>query len=53
MYYLDIIKDIEKMIKPFKNWVLDNSDNPLFWLGIVIAVLIIFGVAYTAVHGRD
>ena len=53
MYTLDIIKEIDKFMKPVKQWIFDNYDNPFFWLGIVIIVLIIFGISYTAVHGKD
>ena len=53
MYNLDIVKDLKNMIKPLKEWIFDNADNPLFWLIIVLIVLGIFGAAYTAIHGRE
>lgn len=50
---LSIIDDINDFIKPFKNWIEKNYSNPLLWIGIVVAFLVIFGIAYSIVHGRD
>ncbi len=50
---LSIIDDINDFIKPLKDWIFKNSSNPLFWVGIVVIVLVIFGIAYSIVHGRD
>ena len=53
MYNLDIIKDIENFIKPAKNWLFDHYDNPLLWIGIVIGVLGVVGIAYAYLQDRS
>lgn len=50
---LSIIDNINDFIKPLKAWIFKNYSNPLLWIGIVVIVLVIFGIAYSIVHGRD
>lgn len=50
MYILSFIDDVNNFIKPVKNWLFNNYNNPLLWLGIVIGILGIFGIAYSFVH---
>ncbi len=53
MYILGIAETFNDFIKNVKDFFNDNYNNPLLWLGIVLGVLVIFGVAYTSLHGRD
>ena len=53
MYILNFIDEFNKFIKPAKDWLFDNYNNPLLWLGIVIGVLCVFGIAYGILQDRD
>ena len=53
MYNLSIVKTLEDIINPVKQWIFDNADNPFFWIGVVVIALTIFGIAYAAIHGKD
>ena len=50
MYILNFIDDLNNFIKPAKEWLFDNYNNPLLWVGIVIVVLSIFGIVYAYLH---
>lgn len=53
MYILNFVNDVSNFFGDIKRWFLNNYDNPLLWLGIVLGVITIFGIAYSAIHGRD
>jgi hypothetical protein len=43
---LDIIRDIEVWFEPINDYIMDNHDNPAFWVSIVIIGLALYGIAY-------
>lgn len=44
MLFLDIIKDLNKAVEPFKNWIFDNYENPALWLGLFFGIIALFWV---------
>ena len=50
---LSIIDDINKFIKPVRDFIFKNSSNPLFWFGVIAVMICIFGIAYAIIHERD
>lgn len=48
--FLDIFKDIERFMKPFNDFITNNSNNPLFWIVIIGIFFGIFAVAYYYLH---
>lgn len=47
---LNLWEDLEKVMDQFKDWILSNADNWVFWLGAFFVGLIIFTVAFNAIH---
>jgi hypothetical protein len=41
---------LNNLIEPAKEWIASNDRNPFFWIGVVVAVLAAFGLAYNALH---
>lgn len=47
---LSFWNDLEKVMNTFKDWVIKNSTNWVFWLAIFFAGLIIFSLAINALN---
>lgn len=45
-----IFDKINEFAEPVKNWLIENDDNPLLWLGILIGGLLLFYFAYLALR---
>lgn len=41
---------IENFFGSIKDFIMENGNNPIFWLVIFFGGLIIFGLAYSALH---
>lgn len=50
---LSIIEKIEELIRPFKNFVLDNYGNPIMWFAFILIGVAIFSVVYSALHPNE
>lgn len=46
MLVLNIIDNLNKWIKPFKDFVFENHDNPLMWIIFFLIGIITFIVVY-------
>lgn len=49
---LDVMETVEEMVQPFKDFIMKNHSNPFLWTGFVLLGLLVFGIAYNALH-RD
>ena len=49
---LDLVKDIEKLSDNFREWIINNS-GPALMIFIFIFGLIVFFVAYNALHKNN
>lgn len=38
------------LVEPFRDWIIDNHNNPFLWVGLLLLGLAIFGIAYNALH---
>lgn len=45
-----IVEWLEKIVKPFREWLIENHQNPFLWIGLVLLGLAVFGIAYNALH---
>lgn len=43
---LKIMDSISDVSNNFKDWIIDNGNNPLLWFGILAFFLILFGIAF-------
>lgn len=41
---------LEKTFEPVKEWIISQHDNPLFWIGVFIAGIVVFGIVYSALQ---
>lgn len=47
---LGIIESIEQMGKNFQGWIIENSKNPLLWIGLFFTGVFIFFLTYNTLH---
>ena len=47
MIVLDWLTEVANQ---FRRWVFRNGDNPLFWAGLFLLGLIIFGLVYNTLN---
>lgn len=47
---LNIIDTLNEWIQPFKNFILKNYGNPIFWTALVIIGLLVFSFTYNALN---
>lgn len=47
---LSLIDDLNKKIDPIKEWIFSQNKNFVFWVGIIIGALVIFGFTYSALQ---
>lgn len=43
---LKIMDFISNAANSFKDWIIDNSSNPLLWFGVLAFFLVFFGIAF-------
>lgn len=48
----NVLNKIEEFIEPFKDFVIKNNRNPIFWLCAILIGLAIFSIVYNSLH-RD
>ncbi len=49
---LNIIDKLNELIEPFKDFMMENHNNPIVWMAIFLIGLVVFGLTYNALH-RD
>ncbi len=47
---LNIIDSINGVADNFKEWIINNSSNPLLWIGLFFLGILVFVVAYRALN---
>lgn len=47
---LNIIDNINKVADNFKGWIIENSTNPLLWVGLFFLGILVFVVTYRALN---
>lgn len=47
---LGIWEYLEKTSASFREWIIQNQSNPILWIGLVLAGLIVFMVTYNALQ---
>ena len=45
---LSIMESLEKLSDTFKQFILDNQNNPVLWIGLVVLGVALFGTTYNA-----
>lgn len=38
------------LVEPFRDWIIENHNNPFLWLGLLLLGLVVFGIGYNALH---
>lgn len=44
---LNVLKDLSFT---FREWIIENQKNPLFWMGLFFLALLIFATVYNALQ---
>jgi len=47
---LSIMDTINEGANSFKDWIIDNSGNPLLWIGLFFLGIFIFLITYRALN---
>ena len=47
---LNIIDTINKVADSFKEWIIDNSTNPLLYIGLFFLGIFVFTVTYRSLN---
>lgn len=47
---LNIIDSINEVAESFKSWIINNSTNPLLWVGLFFLGIFIFAATYRALN---
>ena len=47
---LNIIDSISEVADNFKSWIIDNSTNPLLWVGLFFLGIFVFVATYRALN---
>ena len=50
MVLFNLYDKITELANDFKNFILDNANNPLLWIGLFLAGLFIFKAVYYALN---
>ncbi len=50
---LSIIDWLNEKVEPVKDFIMDQGSNPIFWLGMFLAGVLIFSIVYGALHKND
>ena len=49
---LNLFENLEKISDRFRDWIINNS-SPLLMMGLFLGGLLIFSIAWRALHKRD
>lgn len=47
---LSIIDSINEISNNFKEWIIDNSTNPLLWIGLFFLGILVFVITFRALN---
>lgn len=47
---LSIVDKLNDFVEPFKDWVINNHNNPFMWLAFVLIGIAIFALTYNALN---
>jgi len=47
---LSVIDWLNEKVEPVKDFILSQSGNPIFWLGLFLAGVLIFSIVYGTLH---
>ncbi len=47
---LNIIKWLEKVMQPVRDWIFKNHSNPLLWLTLFVLGILIFAVVFRSLQ---
>lgn len=47
---LNILDNINKVADNFKEWIIENSTNPLLWVGLFFLGIFVFIVTYRSLN---
>lgn len=47
---LNIIDSVKEISEQFKDWIINNSTNPLLWIGLFFLGILIFAFTYRALN---
>ena len=47
---LGIVDKLNEIAEPFKDFIMNNHNNPLLWLGLFLIGLVIFWLTYSALN---
>ena len=50
--FMDVIDKLNEWIEPFRNFMMENHNNPIVWMAIFLIGLAVFAFTYNALH-RD
>lgn len=47
---LNIVDSVKEISENFQDWIVKNGNNPILWIGLFLAGLFIFYLAYHVLH---
>lgn len=47
---LSIVDSIQKTAENFQDWIVNNGNNPILWIGFFLIGLFIFYITYNVLH---
>ena len=50
--FTDISEWFTKVTEPVKEFIIENTRNPILWVGIILVGLIIFEITYKALNKK-
>lgn len=50
---LNFLDTLQKWIEPFRDFIFEHHNNPIFWIVIIGIVLAIFFLGYAALHKEN
>lgn len=50
MQVLNIVDWLEEKFEPVREWIISQSDNPVFWIAILFIGLAVFRFVYSALQ---
>lgn len=52
-YTLTIMEKLDEWSKKFENWITDNYNNPILWVGILAFGILLFKVLYDGLNKKQ
>lgn len=50
IYVLNFLDSLNKIMEPFKKFIVDHYDNPILWLALFVIGVLVFQVTYSALQ---